>query len=213
MFTGEEIAAFFTVIGIDLVLSGDNAIVIAAAAAGLPPHQRRRAITIGIIVAALTRMGFAMIAFFLLKVVGLLFAGGLLLLWVAWNLWRNIRAESKARHAVKPSQEDAEISPLPQPKSFRSALIAIIVADVSMSLDNILAVTGAAQEHLAILIFGLALSIALMGVAANFIAGLMNRYRWIVYVGLVLITYVALDMTWRGFHQVADHLAWFGGGA
>ncbi len=213
MITGEEIAAFFTVIGIDLVLSGDNAIVIGAAAAGLPAHQRRRAITIGIAVAALTRMGFAMIAFFLLKIVGLLFAGGLLLLWVAWNLWRNIRAETKARHAAKASLGDEEISPLPQSKSFRSALIAIIVADISMSLDNILAVTGAAHEHLVILIFGLALSIALMGVAANFIAGLMNRYRWIVYVGLVLITYVALDMTWRGFHQVAEHLAWFGGGA
>jgi YjbE family integral membrane protein len=213
MFTGEEVAAFFTVIGIDLVLSGDNAIVIGAAAAGLPPHQRRRAITIGIAVAALTRMGFAMVAFFLLKVVGLLFAGGLLLLWVAWNLWRQIRAESKAHRAAKKSRDDGEISPLPQYKSFRSALIAIIVADVSMSLDNILAVTGAAHEHLMILIFGLALSIALMGVAANFIAGLMNRYRWIVYVGLILITYVALDMTWRGFNQVAHHLAWVGGGA
>lgn len=214
MFTGEEVAAFFTVIGIDLVLSGDNAIVIGAAAAGLPPHQRRRAITIGIVFAALTRMGFAMVAFYLLKIVGLLFAGGLLLLWVAWNLWRQIRAESKERRAAeKRGMGGDEISPLPQSRSFRSALIAIIVADVSMSLDNILAVTGAAHEHLTILIFGLALSIALMGVAANFIAGLMNRYRWIVYVGLVLITYVALDMTWRGFHQVAEHLAWFGGGA
>lgn len=208
MFTGDEIAAFFTVIGIDLVLSGDNAIVIGAAAAGLPVHQRHRAITIGIIVAALTRMAFAMVAFFLLKIVGLLFAGGLLLLWVAWNLWRNIRAEAKIRHAATANGGDTatEISPLPQPKSFRSALVAIIVADVSMSLDNILAVTGAAHEHLVILIFGLALSIALMGVAANFIAGLMNRYRWIVYVGLLLITYVALDMTWRGYQQVAPYL-------
>lgn len=204
MFTGDEIAALFTVIGIDLVLSGDNAIVIGAAAAGLPPQQRRRAIAIGIVVAALTRMGFALIAFHLLKVVGLLFAGGLLLLWVAWNLWRQIRAESKARLAVAESRDD--ISPLPQSKSFRSALIAIIVADVSMSLDNILAVTGAAHEHLAILIFGLALSIALMGLAANFIAQMMDRYRWIVYVGLALITYVALDMTWRGVDQLANHL-------
>lgn len=211
MITGEEIAAFFTVIGIDLVLSGDNAIVIGAAAASLPPHLRRRAITIGIAVAALTRMGFAMIAFFLLTVVGLLFAGGLLLLWVAWNLWRQIRAESKARRAIVHNSGNEDISPLPRSKSFRSALIAIVVADVSMSLDNILAVTGAAHEHFVILIFGLALSIALMGVAANFIAGLMNRYRWIVYIGLLLITYVALDMTWRGFHQLANHLAWFGG--
>jgi len=207
MFTGEEIAAFFTVIGIDLVLSGDNAIVIGAAAAGLPPEQRRRAITIGIAVAALTRMGFATIAFFLLKIVGLLLAGGLLLLWVAWNLWRTIRVEAKAhRMATAAGPAGDDFSPLPRPKSFRSALIAIVVADVSMSLDNVLAVTGAAHEHLAVLVFGLALSIALMGVAANFIARLMNRHRWIVYLGLALVTYVALDMTWRGLNQIADHI-------
>jgi len=212
MITPEEIAAFFTVIGIDLVLSGDNAIVIGAAAAGLPRHQRRRAITIGIVVAALTRMGFAMIAFFLLKVVGLTLAGGLLLLWVAWNLWRQIREETKASKTEAARVKNGEpAAPPPPAKSFRSALIAIVVADVSMSLDNILAVTGAAHEHFVILIFGLALSIALMGVAANFIAGLMNRYHWIIYVGLVLITYVALDMIWRGAHQVAEHVARLGG--
>lgn len=212
MFTGEEIAAFFTVIGIDLVLSGDNAIVIGAAAAGLPLQQRHRAIIVGITVAAITRMGFAMIAFFLLKIVGLTLAGGLLLLWVAWTMWRQIRIEThlhRLRLAKAANGEAAD--PEPPAKSFRSALIAIIFADVSMSLDNILAVTGAAHEHLKILIFGLALSIALMGVAANFIAGLMNRYRWIVYVGLALVTYVAIDMIWRGANQVAEHLARAGG--
>lgn len=208
MFSPEEITAFFTVIGIDLVLSGDNAIVIATAAAGLPPQQRQRAITIGIVVAALTRMAFAMIAFYLLQIIGLLLAGGLLLLWVAWHMWRQIRAEAKARAIEQRNRDEngssGETKKKPV-KSFRSALTAIVIADISMSLDNILAVTGAAKEHFLILIFGLALSIGLMGIAANYIARLMSRYRWIVYVGVVLITYVALDMIWRGLGQVTDH--------
>lgn len=212
----EEITAFFTVIGIDLVLSGDNAIVIATAAAGLPAAQRHKAITIGIIVAALTRMAFAMVAFYLLKIIGLLLVGGLLLLWVAWHMWSQIRAEAKARSlSAAAASEEPDESHEPKwekpVKSFRSALTAIVVADVSMSLDNILAVTGAAKEHFLILIFGLALSIALMGVAANYIARLMNRYRWIVYIGVVLIAYVALDMIWRGCVQINDHFGLFTG--
>jgi YjbE family integral membrane protein len=211
----EEITAFFTVIGIDLVLSGDNAIVIATAAAGLPVAQRHKAITIGIVVAALTRMAFAMIAFYLLKIIGLLLVGGLLLLWVAWHMWRQIRAESKARSVSAAVSDTHEENPEPAPekpvKSFRSALAAIVIADVSMSLDNILAVTGAAKEHFLILIFGLALSIALMGIAANYIARLMNRYRWIVYIGVALITYVAIDMIWRGGVQINDHFGLLAG--
>ncbi len=206
MFSPEELAAFFTVIGIDLVLSGDNAIVIGTAAAGLPPEQRHKAITIGIIVAAVTRMAFAMVAFYLLQIIGLLLAGGLLLLWVAWTMWRQVRAESKARAAATNTSEEVKPAKVAV-KSFRSALIAIVVADVSMSLDNVLAVTGAAKDHLAILIFGLALSIALMGVAANFIARFMDRYRWITYVGIALITYVAGDMIWRGATEVADEIS------
>lgn len=203
MFAADEIVAFLTVIGLDLVLSGDNAVVIGTAASGLPVEQRRKAITIGITVAAVTRMAFAMVAFYLLKIVGLVLAGGLLLLWVAWQMWRQIRLEAKARVAIDPcaSGEDSRSH-----KSFRSVLFAIVAADVSMSLDNILAVTGAAKDHFLILVFGLAFSIALMGVAANFIAGLMDRYRWISYVGVGLILYVAADMTWRGLHQVIANL-------
>lgn len=210
MFSPEEVAAFFTVIGIDLVLSGDNAIVIGTAASGLSAEQRHKAITIGIAVAAVTRMAFAMVAFYLLKIIGLLLAGGLLLLWVAWTMWRQVRLEAKARAAAAANREDAEPAKVPV-KSFRSALIAIVVADVSMSLDNILAVTGAAKDHLMILIFGLALSIALMGVAANFIARFMDRYRWITYIGIALIAYVAFDMIWRGAHQVADEISLLNG--
>ena len=206
MFSPEEVAAFFTVIGIDLVLSGDNAIVIGTAASGLPVEQRHKAITIGIAVAAITRMAFAMVAFYLLKIIGLLLAGGLLLLWVAWTMWRQVRAEARARAAAEANHEEAEEQAKVAVKSFRSALIAIVVADVSMSLDNILAVTGAAKDHLMILIFGLGLSIALMGVAANFIARFMDRYRWITYVGIALIAYVAFDMILRGAHQVVDEM-------
>ncbi|MBT3361574.1 MAG: TerC family protein [Rhodospirillales bacterium] len=211
MFTPEEFTAFLTVIGIDLVLSGDNAIVIGTAAAGLPAEQRKRAITIGIAVAAITRMLFAMVAFYLLQIIGLLLAGGLLLAWVAWIMWREARREANAKaEAVANGEKPANGKPV-EIKSFRSALMAIVIADVSMSLDNVLAVTGAAKDHLMILIFGLALSIALMGIAANFIARIMDRYKWIVYVGIALIVYVAGDMIWRGSMQVAEELGWLGG--
>ncbi|MBC8158915.1 MAG: YjbE family putative metal transport protein [Alphaproteobacteria bacterium] len=211
MFTPEEVTAFLTVIGIDLVLSGDNAIVIGTAAAGLPAEQRKRAITIGIAIAAITRMLFAMVAFYLLQIIGLLLAGGLLLAWVAWIMWREARREANATAAAEANGDkpagDKDITV----KSFRSALTAIVIADVSMSLDNVLAVTGAAKDHLMILIFGLALSIALMGVAANFIARIMDRYKWIVYVGIALIIYVAADMIWRGSVQVSDELGGLSG--
>ena len=205
MVFGEEFAVFLTVVGIDLVLSGDNAIVIATAAAGLPAKYRQRAITIGIVIAALTRMVFALIAFYLLQIVGLLLIGGLLLFWVAWSMWREIRspAKSAATSATTP-KIDAE-------QSFRRALLIIVVADVSMSLDNVLGVVGAARDHFEILVFGLALSIALMGVAANIIARIMTRYPWIIYVGITLIVYVGIDMTGRGFFQVIDALGWFKG--
>lgn len=204
MILGEETIALLSVIGIDLVLSGDNAIIIGAVAAGLPAEQRQRAITVGIAVAAITRIAFALVAMYLLQIVGLLLAGGLVLLWVAWTMWRQVRMEDKAASAE---------TGRPTAKSFRGALTAIVIADVSMSLDNILGVTGAAKDHYAILIFGLLLSIALMGVAANYIARVMNRYRWIVYVGIVLITYVALDMIWRGYTQVSDEIALLSGAA
>jgi len=205
---GEEFAVFLTVVGIDLVLSGDNAIVIAAAAAGLPPKYRQRAITIGIVIAALTRMAFALVAFYLLQIVGLLLIGGLMLFWVAWSMWREIRRAAKTDAT---STDDRAKPTIKAEQSFRRALIIIVVADVSMSLDNVLGVVGAARDHFEILVFGLALSIALMGVAANFIARFMTRYPWIIYVGIALIIYVGIDMTWRGFFQVTDALGWFNG--
>ncbi len=211
MFELAQIQALVAVIGIDLVLSGDNAVVIGAAAAGLPLHQRHRAIVIGIIVAAVTRILFSMIAFYLLKVVGLLLAGGLLLAWVAWTMWRDLRqqakndrarAEAAVSNGLDLHDESKSTRPVPVTKSFGRALMAIVIADVSMSLDNVLAVAGAARDHLTIMIFGLGLSIALMGFAANYLASLMEKHRWIAYVGAVLVTYVALEMIWRGAEEI-----------
>jgi YjbE family integral membrane protein len=208
LLTSEAIAAFFQVIMIDLVLAGDNAIVIGLAAAGLPHEQRTKAILIGIGAATALRIVFAGITTQLLRLVGLLLAGGLLLLWVCWKMWRELRAP------VEQGQEAAEAltgydinangtiaAHIPR-KTFVQAAAQIIVADVSMSLDNVLAVAGAAREHPVVLIFGLALSIGLMGVAASFIARLLQNHRWIAYVGLAVILYVALEMIYRGAHEL-----------
>jgi len=208
LLTSEAVTAFFQVIMIDLVLAGDNAIVIGLAAAGLPHEQRTKAILIGIGAATALRIVFAGITTQLLKLVGLLFAGGLLLLWVCWKMWRELRA------SVEQGQEAAEaltgydinangtIAAHVPCKTFVQAAGQIIVADVSMSLDNVLAVAGAAREHPVVLIFGLALSIGLMGVAASFIARLLQNHRWIAYVGLAVILYVALEMIYRGAHEL-----------
>src|SRR5581483_5014821 len=198
LFTQASAAAFLQVIMIDLVLAGDNAVIIGLAAAGLPPQQRSRAILVGIIVATLLRIGLAAIALQLLAIVGLLLAGGILLLWVCWKMWRELRGE-RHRHAAAQNGEAPR-------KTFAQAAWQIVFADISMSLDNVLAVAGAARDHPAALIFGLGLSIVLMGVAANFIARLLQRQRWIAYVGLAIILYVALDMIWRGFLEVKPHL-------
>ena len=215
MFELAQIQALVAVIGIDLVLSGDNAVVIGAAAAGLPLHQRHRAIIIGIVVAAITRILFSMVAFYLLKIVGLLLVGGLLLAWVAWAMWRDlrqqakndrVRAEAAVSNGLDLHDESESTKSVPVAKSFGRALMSIVIADVSMSLDNVLAVAGAARDHLAILIFGLALSIALMGFAANYLASLMEKHRWIAYIGAVLVTYVALEMIWRGVVEVRPFL-------
>ncbi len=206
---GPQMIALLTVIGIDLVLSGDNAVVIGTAAAGLSADLRRRAIVIGIIIAALTRMAFAMVAFYLLQVVGLLLVGGLLLAWVTWAMWRQIRRDLAAAEPPAPERpaEAAGSPPADQVRGrFRKALLAIIVADVSMSLDNVLAVAGAAKEHIEVLVFGLALSIALMGFAANLIASVMERRRWIAYVGVALVAYVSADMIWRGSLEVVTQV-------
>jgi YjbE family integral membrane protein len=207
IFTGPALAALAQVIMIDLVLAGDNAIVIGLAAAGLPKEQRARAILIGIIAATVMRIGFAAATTQLLQIVGLLLAGGLLLLWVCWKMWRELRAgrEELNAEAIRASGRDDNFCTMPKVaprKTLAQATWQIIVADVSMSLDNVLAVAGAAREHPYVLVFGLVLSIALMGIAAAFIARLLQKHRWIAYVGLAVILYVAIEMIWRGWIEV-----------
>jgi len=195
--TQAGVAAFLQVIMIDLVLAGDNAVVIGLAAAGLPAERRRRAILVGIVAATVMRIGFAFIAVRLLAIIGLLLAGGILLLWVAWKMWRELRA---------PEEDEDRAHAAGQHKTFAQAVSQIVLADLSMSLDNVLAVAGAARDHLVALVFGLGLSIVLMGVAASLIARLLNRHRWIAYIGLAIVLYVALDMIWRGSHELYPHL-------
>jgi YjbE family integral membrane protein len=206
--TPEGFSALLAVIGIDLVLAGDNAIVIGLAAAGLAREQRAKAIVVGILAATVLRIVFAVMTTELLEVVGLLLAGGILLLWVCWKMWRELRdghgAEVAAEEALTDTDIDADgaiAGNLPR-KTFAQAATQIVIADVSMSLDNVLAVAGAARDHWTVLVVGLALSITLMGLAASLIAGLLNRHRWIAYVGLGIILYVALKMIREGLHEV-----------
>ena len=207
LITTEALVALLQVIMIDLVLAGDNAVVIGLAAAGLPQEQRTRAILIGIIAATVLRIAFAGITTQLLQTVGLLFAGGILLLWVCWKMWRELRAGSDEEDAGEALvgydiNADGTIAGRVQRKTLGQAALQIVIADVSMSLDNVLAVAGAAREHPMVLVFGLGLSIALMGIAANFVAGLLQRHRWIAYVGLAVILYVAVEMTYRGLNEL-----------
>jgi YjbE family integral membrane protein len=179
------------------VLAGDNAVVIGLAAAGLAKAQRGRAILVGIAAATVLRLAFAGIAIELLQIVGLLLAGGILLLWVAWKMWRELRGHGSV---------SGDVGAAVKPKTFAQAAWQIVAADVSMSLDNVLAVAGAARDHPGALVFGLVLSVMLMGFAASFIARLLDRQRWIAYLGLAIILYVALDMIWRGALEVWPHV-------
>lgn len=197
-----ELLAFFSVVMIDLTLAGDNAVVIGLAAAGLPAQQRRKAILIGILAATLLRISFASVAIQLLQIVGLLLAGGLLLLWVSWKMWQEIRAPDP-----DPQSELGEAVLETHSKTLRQAVLQIVVADVSMSLDNVLAVAGAAREHPYVMVFGLGLSIVLMGVAASYIARLLQRHHWIAWLGLAIILFVALRMVWHGAEEVFDAAA------
>jgi YjbE family integral membrane protein len=207
----EALSAFLQVVMIDLVLAGDNAIVIGLAAAGLPKEQRGRAILIGIIAATVLRIAFASVTVQLLQIIGLLLAGGVLLLWVCWKMWRELRTSAHDMQEAENLLDDDESNDPPESapprKTLAQAVWQITIADISMSLDNVLAVAGAAREHPIILIFGLVLSIALMGVAASFIARLLQKHRWIAYVGFVIILYVALDMCYRGALEVWPHLS------
>jgi YjbE family integral membrane protein len=202
--SGDVLTTLAQVVMIDLVLAGDNAVVIALAAAGLPDKQRRRAILIGIIAATFLRIVGATIATQLLQVLGLLLAGGVLLLWVCWKMWRELHATSEDHQGEGALLKEndvgrSESAPGGVPrKTFGQATFRIVVADISMSLDNVLAIAGAAREHPFVLAFGLLLSIALMGLAANLIARLLQKHRWIAYVGLAIILYVACEMIYRG---------------
>ncbi len=193
------LAAFGQVLMIDIMLAGDNAIVVGALAAGLPAEQRKKVIMIGILAALVLRVIFALMVTQLMQIVGLILAGGILLLWVSWKMYREIRHVPD-----NPATAGNEASGLRPAKTFAGAAWAVALADVSMSLDNVLAVAGAAKEHPGILIVGLLLSVALMGIAANYIAKYIERYRWIAWVGLVVIVYVAGKMIYEGFvdHQV-----------
>ena len=207
-FVSDEITALLQVIMIDLVLAGDNAIVIGLAAAGLPLRQRAKAVLVGIIAATVLRITFAAVTTQLLQVVGLVLAGGILLLWVSWKMFRELRLSAEAKgDAIEiisnmDINADGTIARHAPRKSFAQAASQIVVADVSMSLDNVLAVAGAAREHLAVLIIGLGLSVALMGVAASYIARLLHSHRWVAYAGLLMILYVALEMIYRGMSEV-----------
>jgi YjbE family integral membrane protein len=208
MVTSEAVAALLQVVMIDLLLAGDNAVVIALAAARLPAEERKRAIIIGILVATALRILFAGITVQLLQVMGLLLAGGILLLWVCWKMWRELRTASRDQQqghdtlvAYAPAG-NGTVSEHPRRKSFGQTVLQIVVADVSMSLDNVLAVEGAAREHPFILAFGLILSIVLMGIAADLLGRLLERHRWIAYGGLAIILYVACEMIYRGAHEL-----------
>jgi YjbE family integral membrane protein len=222
IFTAAGFTALLQVIAIDLVLAGDNAIVIGLAAAGLPTDQRRKAILVGIIAATVLRIGFALVTTWLLQIGPfLLIGGGLLLLWVCWKMWRELRVsaedEQDATEALGNADYDRDgtIGSRRGRKSFAQAAWQIVIADVSMSLDNVLAVAGVAREHPVVLIFGLGLSIALMGFAASFVARLLHRFRWIAYIGLLIILYVAVKMLLDGaVEQFPDQFGflsgWFG---
>jgi YjbE family integral membrane protein len=205
--TPQAIAAFFEILAIDIVLAGDNAIVVGALAAGLPADQRRRVIMIGVLAALVLRIFFALIVTQLLQVVGLVLAGGLLLMWVAWRMYREIRHKDESAGSEEIVGD--EHSGLKSAKSFSSAVWGIALADVSMSLDNVLAVAGAAREHPWVLVFGLVLSVILMGVAADFVARYVERYRWIAWGGLIVILWVALKMVFDGARNVAPVIAPF----
>jgi YjbE family integral membrane protein len=190
----DELAALLQVVLIDLTLAGDNAVVVGMAVLGLPARQRRLAILIGVGGAAVLRIGFGAVTLELLQIVGLLLAGGILLLWVCWKMFRELR---------RPAHGHANAAP----RSLRDAIARIVLADVSMSLDNVLGVAGAAAGHVWVLVVGLSLSVVMMGVAASLVARLLTRHRWIAWVGLVIVLVVALRLIWDGGWDVAARMA------
>jgi YjbE family integral membrane protein len=188
-----ELTALVQVLLIDLTLAGDNAVVVGMAVAGLPAKRRRMAIVFGIGAAAVLRVALGAITLQLLDIIGLLLAGGVLLLWVCWKMYRELRRPGDV-NGVAPA------------KTFRAAMVQIVLADLSMSLDNVLAVAGAAAGHIWILVIGITLAVVLMGVAANLVANLLERHRWIAWLGLLIVIYVAVKLIWDGGHQVVARL-------
>lgn len=198
-----QLGTLLSVVIIDVVLAGDNAIVVGMAAAGLPVERRRRVIVLGIAAATILRILFAYFAVQLLAIIGLTLAGGVLLLWVSWKMYRDIRQEQINAKIVTEEPADCCRTRIGTPHAGSGqALIRIVLADVSMSLDNVLAVAGIARDHFWLLSFGLLLSVALMGVASTYIARLLDRHFWISWVGLGIITFVALRMIWDGSHEI-----------
>ena len=205
LISASAVTAFFEILFIDIVLAGDNAIVVGALAAGLPAEQRKKVIMIGVAAALVLRVAFALLVSQLLQVVGLVLAGGILLLWVAWKMYRELRHKGESGGSEEVTGD--EHSGLKPAKSFASAAWGVALADVSMSLDNVLAVAGAARDHPYVLVFGLILSVLLMGLAANLIAKYIDRYRWIAWGGLLVILWVACKMIYEGAGHVAPHIA------
>lgn len=191
----QELSALLQVLLVDITLAGDNAVVVGLAVSGLPAHQKRPAILVGIGAATVLRIALGAITLQLLAIVGLLLAGGLLLLWVAYKMFRELQ-HSHATHTA------------PKAKTMQQAMIQIVLADLSMSLDNVLAVAGAANGHTWVLVIGLAFSVVLMGLAASFIAKLLERHRWIAWIGLLIVLYIALKLIWEGGHDVWDKWPW-----
>ena len=200
VFTAAGMATLFQVILIDLTMAGDNVVIMGTLASGLPDKDRRRVLMFGVGMALVFLIGFALVATWLLKVTGLLLAGGLLLMWVAYNMYRELRP---VRVVIADDPDTPTVEGPPATKTFLQAAIQVTLADLSMSLDNVLAVAAAAREHPTVLFFGLAFSVTLMGLAANLVAKLVQKYHWIAWIGLVVILYVALNMVWEGSHQVA----------
>lgn len=200
VFTSAGLATLVSVILIDLTMAGDNVVIMGTIASGLPEKDRKRVIMVGVGMALFFLIAFALMATWLLSITGLLLAGGLLLLWVAYNMYRELRP---AKVVVADDPDTDAVEGPPRTKTFLQAAIQVTVADLSMSLDNVLAVAAAARQHPTVLLFGLAFSVTIMGLAANLVAKLVQKYHWIAWIGLVVILYVALNMIWEGWHQVA----------
>jgi YjbE family integral membrane protein len=196
----QALVALASVVVIDVVLAGDNAVVVGMAAAGLPREQQNRVIALGIAMATVLRIAFALVTMQLLAIIGLTLAGGILLLWVAWKMYREL--QKNRRHALDSASDAAPA----KPKSFSQALVQVVLADVSMSLDNVLAVAGTARDHIWVLVLGLVLSVALMGVASTIVARLLDRHPWFAWIGLAIVTIVAFRMIYEGWSEVVNHV-------